>query len=115
MRSFLLYPPDLLPEGFLYPRELVEIAAGARFTPVGQWWFIDANSKAGRLAYEIRTRGGRNLVPFAKVDDGRGDVACFDGNDRSGDPPVLMLVLDDSERSCRYANFREWRLTEMQE
>lgn len=112
MPKFDLYPPELLPDGFRYPPELIDIAASGEYVPVGQWWFIDANSKAGRLAYSVRGHDGRNLIPFAKVDDGRGDVACFDGSDRSGDPVVLMLVLDESGRSYSYRNFQEWMKAE---
>ncbi|WP_200872565.1 hypothetical protein [Cupriavidus sp. SK-4] len=97
MPKFNLYTSELLPEGFRYAPELSEMAATGDYYPVGQWWFIDASSKAGRLAYSVRNHDGRNLIPFAKVDDGRGDVACFDGNDHSGDPVVLMLILDHSK------------------
>jgi len=113
MPGFDLYPPAMLPDGFRYPKGLTDIAAGKQHVPYGYWWFIDANSKAGRLAYSIRGHDGRNLVPFAKVDDGRGDVACFDGNDCTGEPAVLMLVLDDSGRSYSYRNFEEWMKAEL--
>ena len=98
----------MLPKGFRYPRDLTDVAAGKQHVPEGHWWFIDANSKPGELAYSIRGHDGRNLIPFAKVDDGRGDVASFDGNDCTGDPVILMLVLDDSSRSCSYRSFQEW-------
>lgn len=47
-------------------------------------------------------------MPFAKVDDGRGDIACFDGEDTSGNPEVLMLVLDESGRHYGFKDFDEW-------
>lgn len=56
----------------------------------------------------MRNYDERNLIPFAKVDDGRGDVACFDGDDSSGDPAVLMLVLDESGRMYSYPDFATW-------
>lgn len=73
-------------------KSLTDIAAGTQHVPDGHWWFIDASSQAGRLAYSIRGRDGQNLVPFAKLDDGRGDFACFDGNDPTGDPAVLSGI-----------------------
>jgi hypothetical protein len=103
----------MLPNGFRYPGDLTDIAAGKQHVREGHWWFIDANSEAGELAYSIRAHDGRNLVPFAKVDDDPGDVACFDGNDCTGDPAVLMLVLDDSSRSYSYRNFKEWMKAEL--
>jgi hypothetical protein len=72
------------------------------------WWFIDANSKAGELSYSNRLREGTNLIPFAKVDDDRNDIACFDGTDTSGNPKVVMRVLDDSGRSYSFENFDSW-------
>lgn len=58
-------------------------AATGEHPDFGLWWFIDANSDAGKHAYSVRQHDGRNLIPFAKVDDGRGDIACFDGDDTS--------------------------------
>jgi hypothetical protein len=42
------------------------------------------------------------------VDDGRGDIACFDGDDRSGNPLVLMLVLDETGRHYTFSDFDHW-------
>lgn len=109
MPKFDLYQGAQLPPGFLYPPEIRQFAATGEHPAIYPWWFIDASSKAGKLAHSIRMHDGRNLVPFAKADDGRDDVACFDGDDSSGDPRVLMLVLDESGRSYSYANFAEWK------
>ena len=108
MSKFELYAGEQLPPGFVYPGEIREFAATGEYPNLGPWWFIDANSKAGKLAYSLRQHDRRNLIPFAKVDDGRGDVACFDGDDKSGGPKVLMLVLDDPGRNYFFSNFAEW-------
>ncbi|QPF74690.1 SMI1/KNR4 family protein [Roseateles sp. DAIF2] len=108
MATFNLYPSDSLPQGFVYPHQLREIAATGQHPQIAPWWFVDADSKAGKLFFSIRKHDGRNLVPFAKVDDGRGDIACFDGDDSSGNPRVLMLVLDESERAYSFADFSQW-------
>jgi hypothetical protein len=115
MSKFQLYTKDLLPPGFEYPNKLREFAASGQYPAIAPWWFVDANSKAGELFYSIRYHDGRNLVPFAKVDDGRGDIACFDGDDSSGNPPVLMLVLDESGRSYSYAGFDQWLQAALQD
>jgi hypothetical protein len=115
MSKFGLYSSDSLPPGFIYPAEIQEFAATGEYPSFGPWWFIDAQSKAGQLAYSVRCHDGRNLVPFAKVDDGRGDVACFDGNDSTGTPPVLMLVLDESGRNYSYRNFADWKAAALQD
>lgn len=109
MAKFELYTGKQLPPEFVYPDEIQDFAETGEYPNFGPWWFIDANSKAGKLAYSVRQHDGRNLIPFAKVDDGRGDVACFDGDDKTGEPKVLMLVLDDSGRSYSFANFAEWK------
>lgn len=106
--TFSTYAQQKLPGGFKYPPRLLKFAAGEEVAELFPWVFIEANGQVGALAYEVRNADGRNLVPFASVEDDRKDIACFDGNDTSGDPPVLMLVLDDSGRSYSYANFEEW-------
>ena len=109
MSKFELYTDEQLPPGFVYPAAFRDFAVTGEYPELGPWWFIDASSKAGKLAYSIRQHDGRNLVPFAKVDDGRGDVACFDGDDNSGEPRVFMLVLDDSGRAYSFGSFSEWK------
>ncbi|CAN7463287.1 SMI1/KNR4 family protein [Acidovorax sp. LjRoot66] len=106
--AFSSYDPDMLPGEFRYPAAYVKLSRSGGQLFLGPWWFIDANSKAGALAWSVRNHDGRNLIPFAKVDDGRGDVACFDGNDSSGNPAVLILVLDESGRSYSYSDFSAW-------
>jgi len=106
--TFQLYPADQLPEGFKYPERLKRMSELGGYPSIAPWWFVDADSKAGRLFYSIREHDGRNLVPFAKVDDGRGDIACFDGDDHSGNPAVLMLVLDETGRAYSFKDFDDW-------
>ncbi|MGU7783236.1 SMI1/KNR4 family protein [Burkholderia sp. PU8-34] len=115
MSKFELYASEQLPAGFVYPSEIQDFATTGEYPDLGPWWFIDANSKAGKLAYSVRQCDGRNLIPFAKVDDGRGDVACFDGDDTSGNPKVCMLVLDDSGRSYSFASFSEWKVSALRD
>jgi hypothetical protein len=91
---------------FPSPEQLCRLAASGEYPEIYPWWFIDADSDAGRLAWSVRQHDGRNLVPFAKVDDGRGDVACFDA-DRD-DAAVHMLVLDESGRRYSYPSFAAW-------
>jgi len=107
MKPFSLYGRDDLPAGFRYPESIVLFAEGAECPDIAPWWFVDASSEAGRLFHSIRRHDGRNLVPFAKGDDDD-DIACFDGDDLSGDPEVLMLVLDASGRHYSFASFKAW-------
>ncbi|WP_322966416.1 SMI1/KNR4 family protein [Sphingomonas fuzhouensis] len=108
MSNFQLYRAEQLPSGFAYPAGFRRIAESGSYPPIAPWWFVDAASEAGKLFFSIREYDGRNLIPFAKVDDGRGDIACFDGDDRSGNPGVSMLILDESGRSYSFRDFDEW-------
>lgn len=106
--SFSPYASEMLPGSFRYPEAYLRLSKSGTPPDLSPWWFIDAESKAGRLAYSVCKHDGRSLIPFAKVDDGRGDVACFDGDDASGNPEVKILVLDDSGRSYSFADFTAW-------
>jgi len=108
MPAFRLYSPDVLPLGFRYPAMLERFANTGLHPAIYPWWFVDAASEAGALFFDSRQHDGRNLIPFAKVDDGRGDIACFDGGDSSGNPEVLMLILDDSGRGYSFRDFDAW-------
>jgi hypothetical protein len=103
--AFSLYPTDKLPTAFHYPAQFATMASTGEHPQIGQWWFVDANSEAGELFYSIRKHDGRNLIPFAKGND---DIACFDGDDASGNPAVLILILDGSGRHYSFKNFADW-------
>ena len=107
MRTYSLYDHDQLPTGFQYPAAFLAMAADCVAAPA-PWFFIDPASDAGRLVYSLREQDGRNLVPFAVRDTGDGDTACFDGNDTSGNPAVLMLIFDESGRSYAFNDFNHW-------
>lgn len=107
-KPFRTYSNAQLPSGFKYPVSLLELVAGSEQLDIYPWLFIDAPSKVGELSYAIRQTDGRNLIPFASVEDDRKDIACFDGDDTTGNPAVLMLILDDSGRSYSYADFSDW-------
>ncbi len=101
-----IYNQDELPEGFKYPESFLQgVAAQNNLYP---WIFIDVESDAGKLLHTIGMSDDKNLVPFASLENGDGDAACFDGNDCSGNPSVIMLILDDSGRSYSFRDFDEW-------
>lgn len=108
MNKIQLYPSSMLPPGFVYPKALAAMAELNNFPDIYPWWFIDGASDFGKGLYERRHRDGRNLIPFSKVDGDLDDIACFDGNDLSGDPAVLMLILDESNRNYSFQNFDAW-------
>jgi len=115
MSVFQLYSLAALPRGFRYPGKLERFAKTGEYPAIYPWWFVDAASEAGTLFYSNRQHDGRNLVPFAKVDDGRDDIACFDGDDLSGNPEVIMLILDNSGRGYSFRDFDEWLTAAMKD
>lgn len=96
-----------LPDGFRYPaaflRALGEWTGDDALWP---WLFEDGGSANGRAVLSIAR--SRSLVPFAFRDMGDGDFACFDGLDTSGNPKVIALVLDGSERAYGFADYEAW-------
>jgi hypothetical protein len=103
---FSVYPLGILPAGFTYPAVFLEIAASLATNSFYPWWFVDADSEAGRLFWKTRNSDGRNLIPFAKTDE-LDDIACFDGDDVSGDPRVLMIT-STHDRCYSFSSFSEW-------
>ncbi len=110
-----IYTKDLLPERFAYPSAFLEWIKTPEASSVYPWTLINTKGEVGHLLYSLRKSDGRNLVPFASLETGDGDVACFDGGNQSGDPAVLMLVLDGSGRSYSYPNFSAWLKTAREE
>ena len=105
---FKPYPRDLLPRGFRYPQRYLNFAETGEYPAIYPWWFIDAESEVGRLAYEVGRLENAMLVPFAKIDDSAGDIACFDGNDSTGNPRIIMLITDGSGRAYSFNDFDDW-------
>jgi hypothetical protein len=113
MTKVPMYSTEQLPKGFTYP-EAFRTRVDQPDDSLYPWVFIDAKSEVGTLLYKLGTEGGKKLIPFASLENGDGDVACFDGRNTTGDPPVIMLILDGSERVYGFKNFDHW-LAEAQE
>lgn len=103
---FDLYPPEKLPPLFRYPDQFVQTAATMAPNHFYPWWFIQASTTAGQLSFELRQSDGRNLIPFAKTDE-FDDIACFDGDDPSGNPRILIKS-STPDRVYGYSDFKEW-------
>ena len=103
---FRPYELKTLPKGFQYPDQLTPASEDTELYP---WVFIDPASAVGQLAWKVRRSDGRNLVPFASVEEDRKDIACFDGDDLSGNPAVLILVVDGSGRQYSFSDFSAWK------
>jgi hypothetical protein len=108
------FPSEQLPSGFRYPEEYLEILRGydvrddLRAEPLWPWLLECADSDAGQRSLTLGLRRNPPLVPFAFLDLGDGDTACFVGNDISGNPKVRMMIVDGSDREYGYPDFSAW-------
>ncbi|MGQ5525287.1 hypothetical protein ACUHMQ_18775 [Chitinimonas sp. PSY-7] len=86
-----LFDKSELPEGFLYPQSYLEIV-NLDLPEIEPWWWL-APYKDSAIYWMNTLRSqfpSRVLVPFAK-DGASDDVACFDGEDISGNPKVFCI------------------------
>lgn len=109
------YSADLLPQGFSYPAGYLRLAEPGAVPKGLIWWF--PGEEFGHAASEWKLRNhwaadgwhalaGIDPIPFAR----NGDFAAFfDGNHRSGDPPVVVVDLGNRQKGRRLANFEAWR------
>jgi len=110
-----------MPIDFKFPPRYLSILKGDESLSIKPWWFV--NNFPNNAQFFIKTLNGvgrskKYLIPFAKVDDdGTGDIACFDGDDFSGDPRILFVggdepshKLADMNWDTRYSeiNFDAW-------
>ncbi len=104
-----VYPDESLPEGFRYPERFLDMVGKVDTRWYYPWYFTPPNSDAFNDMIEFLARQlNRNLVPFASLELGDGDVACFDGSDTSGNPAVIIAILDGSGRSYGFRDFDHW-------
>jgi len=100
------YKNSELPDGFQYPSSFDEnIFLDSHLYP---WIPIECDSEVGQLLLNLGSASSEILIPFASLENGDGDAACFVGRDLSGNPVVKILVLDGSGRSYGYNDFDHW-------
>ncbi|WP_445570974.1 hypothetical protein [Pseudomonas sp. E102] len=109
---FCTYSVDQLPAGFKYPSRYLDFAKSIGLPKDFSWWFDDASTEGGQLSWKLRGSygewvglEGRNLIPFAQLND---DAAFFDGDDLSGDPKVVVIDLGNKERVYELPSFEAW-------
>ncbi len=104
----MFYLPSDLPSGFSYPRQYVELRESNPADDVlYPWFFFDPYGEVGRDLLTLCGEDGRKLVPFASLELGDGDTACFECTG-SGEPGVVMLIFDGSGRSYGFKHFDAW-------
>lgn len=123
MASILLYDKSILPKDFRYPEEYLSIAKTGFEEDIEPWSLLTSNMFRTLNYYESMRDEYKDqvLIPFAiAVDesgyynDGYVVLACFDGNDISGNPRVYFhdygSLVKEIEWSKRYylEGFTTW-------
>ncbi len=120
MKPFLFDEP-LLPEGFRFPQEYEALINASTWPDLEPWTFLAAD-KALSLSYfsHMLTKfPAVPLIPFAIINDESGFyndgwvvLACFEGNDLSGQPTVRIYDSGTPKSTpwdnLSHINFSEW-------
>ena len=116
------YDSPILPSGFSFPKSYLQLAQWHDFSDLEPWNFLFLNLPKSLSYYGsmLEKYPDKPLVPFAFIDDQSGFyndgyivLACFDGDDQSGDPKIYFHDYSNPKRvdwPDRYslANFTEW-------
>ena len=103
------YPTEQLPEGFVYPNLFLKLIKKNPCDHYYPWLFIDPDWPSMKnIRGKIRKWYKKSVIPFASLELGDGDLACFDADDKSGDPEIVMIIFDGSNRKYGYRNFDHW-------
>jgi hypothetical protein len=105
--KLLEFPAESLSPGFSYPPEFTALSGTVALDVYYPWLFLDTESDRAKDLLDVARAHNGFWVPFATLELGDGDVACFDGSPGKV-VSVRMLVFDRSGRDYRFATFREW-------
>lgn len=123
-----LYDSPILPDGFKLPQEYIDFAVSGCSRDLYPWRVLAADM-AGSLCYfgaMLLKFPNNPLVPFAIINDESGlyndgwvVLACFDGADFSGNPPVRIYDYSNPKASPwenrSYQSFSDWLETAKKE
>jgi hypothetical protein len=101
MRNTYIFEDMSLPAEFRFPKAYIKLVQEG-FPDLKPWWFVAEEPETAKMLYQIineELKSKKLLIPFAKIDDSSGDVACFDGEDTSGNPKVYFSVGAESDMS----------------
>lgn len=107
-----LYDKKFLPKKFRFPQSFIDYVSCDPIPYLEPWWFLCKFQKnADFWLNEVKRQyPNRVLIPFAKMEDSD-DVACFDGEDKSGNPKVYYVhtfAASGWEDRGYVNNFEEW-------
>ncbi|QNA88420.1 hypothetical protein G4G28_07770 [Massilia sp. Dwa41.01b] len=124
-----LYDASILPKDFTLPKSYVELALSQNQPDLSPWelLFLDVPRSSSYYGAMLQRYPDKPLVPFAIANDESGlfndgyvVLACFDGNDKSGNPTIYYHDYGSDQHvhwSDRYCipNFDEWLRVEGEE
>lgn len=122
MSKLFFYDLPILPPGFSFPQSYLDLAQGHAIPDLEPWkfLFLDMPRSLNYYGAMLQQYRDKPLVPFAILDDPSGAfndgyvvLACFDGDDRSGDSIVYFHDYVNPKHvdwPDRYflTNFTEW-------
>ncbi len=100
------------PEGFVYPDRFRAELGRTTLAEIDPFmWTSEYRGQTAAWSDIVAEQfPARTLVPFAKHQD-TDDVFCFDGGDRSGNPPVLVIhtfASPGTEYRGQWTSFDAW-------
>lgn len=122
MSKLFFFDLPILPRGFSFPPSYLELARGHAIADLAPWKFLFLDMPCSLHYYGamLQKYPDKPLVPFAIANDPSGMfndgyvvLACFDGDDRSGNPKVYFhdygsrKQVNWSDRYC-LDNFTAW-------
>jgi hypothetical protein len=115
--KIFLPSPHLLPSGFRYPREYLQLVEKSDLPDLFPWHFLGEtpDELEPYVTGMLSVHADKHLIPFARFEDSAdGDLACFDGSDKNGDPKIYFHVFGRQspppawEKRHYLKNFAEW-------
>ena len=91
--AILFFSGDEIPNGFKYPEEYISIMLKCNFVEDIEPWTLICEFEISAKFWLLTLKKqypDRKLIPFAKLSYSD-DIACFDGDDLSGNPRVLYI------------------------
>ncbi|UTO04527.1 SMI1/KNR4 family protein [Moraxella sp. FZLJ2107] len=109
--SFNPYSQEMLPGGFKYPKSYLNLSKDTSTINwdsefMFPWWFEDCQeelTEVMNIHQELAKLN--NLIPFARNGDW---AACFNANDISGSPQVIVVDLGNPKYVSYCDNFDKW-------
>ena len=122
MNKSFFYDSPILPSEFRFPKSYLQLAQQHDVLDFEPWkfLFLDMPRSLNYYGAMLQKYPDKPLIPFAIIDDQSGFynggyvvLACFDGDDKSGDPKVYFHDYSNPKRinwPDRYSlvNFTEW-------